>query len=162
MEFLTDKPEETVELGRKIGRALQPGDVLLLMGDLGAGKTTLAQGIAGGLGVGKDQYVRSPSFTLVNEYQGTLPVYHIDLYRIESAAELVDLDLEEYFFGSGVALVEWGEKLLKDPAKNTSPLPFEISHAIEIYFEIENMNNRQITIHPPANSPRKHPLFSLQ
>ncbi len=82
MEFQTRKPEETIELGRKIGRVLQQGDVVLLMGDLGAGKTTLSQGIAAGLGVGKDQYVRSPSFTLVNEYSGTLPIYHIDLYRI--------------------------------------------------------------------------------
>jgi len=162
MEFQTQKPEETVELGRKIGRALRQGDILLLMGDLGAGKTTLAQGIAAGLGVSKDQYVRSPTFTLVNEYQGTLPVYHIDLYRIETPSDLVNLNLEEYFFGPGVTLVEWGEKLLRDPATNSNPLQFEITDAIEIYFEIHDMQQRTVTLRPPSHSASRHPLFALQ
>jgi len=101
---------DTFSFGRTLAAGLRAGDIVLLRGDLGAGKTVLARGIAVGLGVPAEE-VRSPTFTLVNPYQGRLPVYHLDLYRIERAADLDELGLEEIFGGDGVAIVEWGERL---------------------------------------------------
>lgn len=107
MEYLPSY-EATLALGEKIGHALQPGDILLLEGDLGAGKTTLAQGIAKGMGV--SEFVNSPTFVIINEYySGRLPLYHMDLYRVEEESQLYDLGVEEYFFGNGVCLIEWPE-----------------------------------------------------
>jgi tRNA threonylcarbamoyladenosine biosynthesis protein TsaE len=101
---------ETFAFGGELARGLRPGDVVLLRGDLGAGKTVLARGIAVGLGVPIGE-VRSPTFTLVNPYHGRVPVYHVDLYRIERAADLDELGLEEILGGDGVAIVEWAERL---------------------------------------------------
>ena len=112
LEVVTHTPEETQRLGGWIGRHAQAGDIILLAGDLGAGKTTLTQGIAWGLGV--TEHARSPTFVLVAEYAGRLPVYHADLYRIDSIAEALDLGLDEYLFGSGVSVVEWADKALTD------------------------------------------------
>lgn len=103
--------EDTLNLGKKIGDVLKPGDILLLEGDLGAGKTTFTQGLAEGLGV--DEFVNSPTFVIINEYfSGHLPLYHMDLYRLEDEAQLYDLGVEEYFFGNGVSVVEWPEVAL--------------------------------------------------
>lgn len=100
--------EETLALGKKIGACVRPGDILLLEGDLGAGKTTFTQGLAEGLGV--QETVNSPTFVIINEYlSGRLPLYHMDLYRVEEEAQLYDLGVEEYFFGNGVCVVEWPE-----------------------------------------------------
>jgi tRNA threonylcarbamoyladenosine biosynthesis protein TsaE len=101
---------DTFAFGRELAADLRRGDVVLLRGDLGAGKTVLARGLAVGLGVPAAE-VRSPTFTLVNPYHGTLPVYHVDLYRIEREADLVELGLEEILGGDGVAIVEWPERL---------------------------------------------------
>jgi tRNA threonylcarbamoyladenosine biosynthesis protein TsaE len=101
--------EETVQLGKKIGSCLLPNDVIALTGQLGAGKTTIIQGIAEGLGV-KD-YVTSPTFIIINEYQGRLPFYHVDLYRLDEVKEIEDLGIEEYFNRGGVCVIEWAEKL---------------------------------------------------
>ncbi len=109
LEVTTSSPEETRKLGAYLGALAEPGDVLLLVGKLGAGKTCLAQGIARGLNI--DDYVMSPSFVIVRELEGRLPLYHIDLYRLEQA-EIVDLGLDEYFYGQGISLVEWADKAL--------------------------------------------------
>jgi tRNA threonylcarbamoyladenosine biosynthesis protein TsaE len=101
--------QETEAIGAQIGRTLGPGAVLGLSGELGAGKTCFARGVAHALGVRGP--VTSPTFTLVNEYRGTLTVYHVDAYRTGGPAELADLGLDEYFDGEGVTLVEWAEKL---------------------------------------------------
>lgn len=106
---ITRSAGETTALGRQIGAFLLPDDVVGLSGPLGAGKTTLVQGIAEGLEV-KD-YVTSPTFVIINEYQGRLPFYHIDLYRLEDVNEIEDLGIEEYFKHGGVCAIEWAEKL---------------------------------------------------
>ncbi|SHF44695.1 tRNA threonylcarbamoyladenosine biosynthesis protein TsaE [Desulfofundulus australicus DSM 11792] len=100
---------ETEELGRLLASLLQPGDVLCLHGELGAGKTVLARGIARGLGVAGP--VTSPTFTLINEYSGRLPLYHMDVYRLEGPGDMADLGYEDYFYGSGVTLVEWAGRV---------------------------------------------------
>ena len=100
--------EETLSIGAELGQRLQPGDALLLTGDLGAGKTTLTQGIALGLGV--PERPRSPTFVMATEYHGRLPLYHLDLYRIEALDELGDLGLDEYLNGDGVTVVEWADR----------------------------------------------------
>lgn len=105
----TRSPDETLALGERLAERLQPGDVVALYGDLGAGKTHLVKGIACGLGV-DPAYVTSPTFTLVQEYAGRLPVLHLDLYRIERPAEFDRLGLDELFEGDGVCVVEWPER----------------------------------------------------
>ena len=102
----TASPDETRALGRRLAEALQPGDVLLLYGNLGAGKSELTRGIAEGLGVAGP--VTSPSFTILNVYDdGRVPLYHFDWYRLESAEELYEMGMDEYLGGDGVAVVEW-------------------------------------------------------
>ena len=102
---------ETARIGSALGQYAEAGDVFLLSGELGAGKTCLTQGIAKGLGV--DGYVRSPTFVLVSVHQGRLPLYHIDIYRLDEVAEVVDLGLEEYLAGDGVSVIEWASKALE-------------------------------------------------
>ena len=111
VEIVTRGPEETIRLGKSLGELLRPGDVVALIGDLGAGKTTLAKGIAAGAGVEDESEVTSPTFVLVNEYQGRFPVYHADLYRLQEAPEVEDLGWEEFIFGEGISLLEWAEKI---------------------------------------------------
>ncbi|WP_093045452.1 tRNA (adenosine(37)-N6)-threonylcarbamoyltransferase complex ATPase subunit type 1 TsaE [Thalassobacillus cyri] len=97
--------EQTMELARKLGERLQAGDVLTLEGDLGAGKTTFTKGLGQGLGVKRT--INSPTFTIVKEYEGRIPLYHIDAYRLEDSEE--DIGFEEYFQGDGVTVVEWAQ-----------------------------------------------------
>jgi len=114
LEIVSHSADQTKWLGERLGRLLQPGDVVCLQGDLGSGKTCLTQGIARGLGVG--QPVTSPTFIIINEYG--LPgmghrLRHIDLYRIESIAEARALGLVDYFYGDGICVVEWAERVLE-------------------------------------------------
>ena len=109
VEIISHGPDETRAIGRLLGAHAAPGDVFLLNGPLGAGKTCLAQGILWGLG--SAEYARSPTFVLVAEYEARLTLYHIDLYRIGNVDEIGDLGLEEYLDGQGVCVVEWAEKL---------------------------------------------------
>ena len=104
----TYSPEQTQSIGRIIGEKARPGDVYLLSGPLGAGKTCLTQGLARGLGV--EGYVRSPTFVLMTRHHGRLMLHHIDLYRIGSPAEAWDLGLDEQLFDSGVCVIEWAER----------------------------------------------------
>ena len=104
-------PGETRRIGASLGRHVEAGDVLLLCGELGAGKTCLTQGIARGLGI--EGYVRSPTFVLVSIHQGRLPLYHIDIYRLDHVAEVLDLGLDEYLEGDGVSVIEWADKALE-------------------------------------------------
>jgi tRNA threonylcarbamoyladenosine biosynthesis protein TsaE len=110
MEFISHSPAETESLGEKIGRAAQPGFVFALSGDLGAGKTQLVKGIARGLEI--SARVHSPTFTLVNEYGGgRLKLFHLDLYRLETPAQILSAGIEEFLQPDGIAVIEWAERI---------------------------------------------------
>jgi len=132
--FDTHSEEETIELGRKIARDLPKRCVVLLIGNLGAGKTTLAKGIISGLGAGSPEEVASPTFTLIHEYAG---VYHIDLYRLDTAAQVATLGMDEIFDRDAVVLIEWGEKF-----RELMP-----ADRIEITLSADGEQNRKIVIH---------------
>ncbi len=109
MKFYSYSPEDTISLGQRLGQLLKPGSVVCLEGNLGAGKTHFAKGVALGLGVG--EHVTSPTFTIINEYEGIMPLFHVDAYRLESEDEAYELGLEEYLYGTGATLVEWPERI---------------------------------------------------
>ena len=99
--------KETMKIGKKLACLSCPGDIICLIGDLGTGKTTFTKAIASGLGVEDD--VTSPTFTILQEYEGRIPVYHFDVYRIEDIREMEDIPYEEYFYGKGICVIEWAE-----------------------------------------------------
>ncbi len=106
----TNSPEETFEVGRKLGQTAKPGEIYMLNGDLGVGKTVFTQGVAAGLGI--TEHVNSPTFTIVQVYErGRLPFYHFDVYRIGDVEEMDEIGYEDYFFGNGLCIVEWAERI---------------------------------------------------
>jgi len=105
-EFETSTPEETIALGRKFVQDLTAGDIVCLEGGLGAGKTHFVKGMAAGLDIPESD-VQSPTFTLIHEYEGTLPLYHFDCYRMESPREALEIGAEDYFYGEGICVIEW-------------------------------------------------------
>lgn len=111
MVIQTRSTLETIRIGKRIGRLLKVGDVVALVGELGAGKTQLIKGLAAGVGIGNPTYISSPSFTLINEYPGKIPFYHIDLFRLEREKEAEELGLEDYFQGGGITAIEWADKI---------------------------------------------------
>ena len=127
-------PKDTHKIGRRIGTKAQSGDVLLLVGDLGAGKTTLTQGILWGLG--GTEYARSPTFVLVNEYPARLTMYHMDLYRLNSIEEIEDLGLDDYLYGNDLCVVEWADK---------APGYFPVNHAV-VQLEVIDDQTRRVTV----------------
>lgn len=137
MKFRTDSADDTAELGRKLGSMLQRGDNVCLIGDLGSGKTAFTGGLAKGLGI--SGYITSPTFTIVNEYEGRLPLYHFDVYRISDVDEMLDTGYYEYIDGDGVTVIEWAD-LIKEI------LP---SERIEVHIEKNDQvrsDSRTITI----------------
>ncbi len=137
MEAVTTSEDQTRALAAKLGAKLRPGDVVLLFGELGAGKTTFVKGLARGLEVPEDYYVQSPTFALINEYPGRVPLYHVDLYRLEPE-EAYDLGLEE-LVAQGVVAIEWPEKL-----------PFSLGRReIKVYLEVLAPEKRKIKIEVP-------------
>ena len=131
---LSRSAAQTRSWGRKLGKLLRGGEIVGLAGELGVGKTCFVRGMAEGLGVGKDAWVRSPTFTLINEYDGRLPLYHIDLYRIGSARELEELNLRDYLFADGATVVVWFEHL---PAG-------EVDEHMRVDFEHRGGNERKL------------------
>jgi len=109
MKIYTNSESETIYEGEKLGRLLKPGAVVALYGELGAGKTAFTRGIAAGLDIGMS--VSSPTFTIVNEYPGDVPLFHFDMYRLESESELFDIGWDDYLERGGVCVVEWSEKV---------------------------------------------------
>ena len=144
LELISHSPEQTQKFGIRIGELALPGDIFLLVGRLGTGKTCLAQGIAWGLGI--KEYALSPSFVIVRELHGRLPLYHIDLYRLDHIEEIADLGLDDYLYGNGVCVVEWAEKGLSIlPMEH---LLIEISYLsdIERRFQLKPSGKRYLKI----------------
>jgi len=108
-KIITKSEEETIEIGAKIAAKLKVGDIICMKGDLGAGKTTLTKSIAKNLGI--NDYVTSPTFTIINEYNGKYPLYHFDVYRIENPEDMYELGFEEYFYGKGICIIEWANMI---------------------------------------------------
>lgn len=134
-EFTSTSPEETLAIGRILSESLEPGDIICLKGELGAGKTHLVKGISSGLGI-SEHVVNSPTFTLIHEYKGRLPVYHFDLYRVKDVSELRDIGTEDYLYGQGVCIVEWPEILEND-------LP---ANAVHVTIEKIDVSTRKLSI----------------
>ncbi len=130
---ITSSPEQTRQKGEILGKLLNAGDTVCLYGDLGAGKTNIAYGIAHGLDV-REQYITSPTFTFVNEYQGRVPLYHIDLYRLMETAELENIGFREYLESDGVTVIEWAERAEEE-------LPVE---CLSVYLSFVDENSREI------------------
>ena len=110
VRYRTESPEETVGLGATLGRLLQAGDLIVLAGELGCGKTWFTKGIALGVGVSPHEVVTSPSFALMNEYEGSCTLFHMDVYRLETHGDFLDTGLDECFDGRGIVVMEWGDK----------------------------------------------------
>lgn len=108
--YVTTSGEETITLGRKLGAFLSEGDLISLAGELGSGKTWFTKGLALGLGVSPKTVITSPSFALMNEYEGRCPLLHMDIYRLESTSEFLDAGLDEFFYEKGVVVLEWGDR----------------------------------------------------
>ena len=140
----SESPEQTQDFGRRIGELALPGDVLLLAGDLGAGKTCLTQGIAWGLGI--DEYALSPSFVIMRELHGRLPLYHIDLYRLDKIEESIDLGLDDYFYGEGVCVVEWAERALDIMPTERLTIKIEYLSDTSRSFSLEPKGRRYIEL----------------
>jgi len=134
MAIITNSEEETVREGEKLGKKLAPGAIVALYGELGAGKTAFTRGLASGLGISMN--VSSPTFTIVNEYPGSIPLFHFDMYRLENENELFDIGWDDYTERGGVCVVEWSEKV---------PGAFP-RDAIVVRFGILGGNTRQIEI----------------
>ncbi len=109
--MITNNARETMLIGEKLARKLKPGDMIALSGDLGSGKTTFTKGIGKGLGVKDSKHINSPTFVLIKEYNGRVPLYHLDLYRLDDLEGIENLAIEEYIYGNGVTVIEWAEKI---------------------------------------------------
>ena len=124
--------------GKSLGKLLKGGEIIGLIGELGVGKTCFVRGLAEGLGVVREAWIRSPTFTLINEYHGRLPVYHIDLYRIGNRPELEGLGLRDYLYSDGVSVIEWFDHLLVE----------EVEEYLELRIAYAQGMNRELTFTP--------------
>lgn len=124
MTFVTHSAEETIQLGKKIGSMLQPGAIIAMEGNLAVGKTTITKGIAESLGI--EETITSPTFTLISEYAGKMPFYHMDVYRLDSCEDFINLGVEDLMYGNGVSIIEWSERVREELPKSTITLRLEI------------------------------------
>ena len=127
MVITTNSERETIMVGEQIARHLKPGDIVALSGDLGAGKTTLVKGIAKGLGVKNYRYVNSPSFTIVKEYKGKVPLFHFDVYRLDNLKDIEDIGYEDYLARDSVVVIEWSNKMTRILPKKHLDVSLKIS-----------------------------------
>lgn len=144
MIFHSDSPEKTIELGYALGKSLKKGDVLALQGTLAAGKTTITKGIAQGLGI--DETVTSPTFTLISEYSGTIPLYHMDVYRLDSTEDFINLGVEELIYGDGICVVEWSEKVMETLPKSAIIIRLEAEEGEKRIITVENWPYKEIAV----------------
>lgn len=135
MEIISRSPRQTINLGKRLSKLLKKGDIILLFGEFGSGKTTFVKGIAEGLGVKKNK-VNSPSFVLINEFKGRLPLFHFDLYRLNNLQEIFSLGFEEYLFDDAVSVIEWAQRL--------KPVSFD--RYLKVHFKLKGGNKRLIKI----------------
>lgn len=136
IEITTRSPRETRQVGRRLGERADAGTVIALYGDLGSGKTVFVQGVARGLDVPAGYYVTSPSYTLVNEYPGRHPVFHVDLYRLGNISDLEDIGLHEIIGGDGVVAIEWADRIRGEFSREY----------IAVHFEVPNGELRKICL----------------
>lgn len=137
MNFQTNSAEETIELGKKIGSFLKGGEIFAMQGTLAAGKTTITKGIAQALDI-KDE-ITSPTFCLISEYEGKIPLYHMDVYRLNDGEDFINLGAEDLIYGKGVSIIEWSEKIMEELPKSTIILKIEpIEGTTQRKIEIEN------------------------
>jgi len=139
-KVISNSPDSTMTLARKLAKSLKPGDILCLVGNLGCGKTTFVKGLARGLRI-KPERVSSPTFVLMNIYEGKLPLYHFDLYRLEEIGEMQALGYEEFLYGDGVSVIEWAERIQ----------PLLQKEYLEIQFKHSGEDRRQLQFVPRGN-----------
>ena len=142
MKFITSSPEETVALGKKIGEMLKNGDVIAMQGTLAAGKTTITKGIAAALGI--EDTITSPTFCLISEYQGKMPLYHMDVYRLNGAEDFAELGTDDMIYGNGVSIIEWSEKIMTELPRKTILLKITPQEDGTRLIEIDNWQNGEI------------------
>lgn len=142
MKFITSSPEETVALGKKIGGMLKNGDVIAMQGTLAAGKTTITKGIAAALGI--EDTITSPTFCLISEYQGKMPLYHMDVYRLNGAEDFAELGTDDMIYGNGVSIIEWSEKIMTELPRKTILLKITTQEDGTRLIEIDNWQNGEI------------------
>lgn len=123
IKFVTNNTKETIELGKKIGNYLRKGDVIAMQGTLAAGKTTITKGIAQSLDI--SETITSPTFCLISEYEGKMPLYHMDVYRLDNEEDFANLGTEDMIYGNGVSIIEWSEKIMNELPKKTIILKIE-------------------------------------
>ncbi|MBQ4014905.1 MAG: tRNA (adenosine(37)-N6)-threonylcarbamoyltransferase complex ATPase subunit type 1 TsaE [Treponema sp.] len=129
MIFHTKSAEETIALGKRLGSFLKKGDVVALQGSLAAGKTTITKGIALALEI--QDTITSPTFCLISEYQGKMPLYHFDVYRLQGADDFANLGADDMIYGDGVCLIEWSEKIMDELPKKTIVIRLEVSKSAD-------------------------------
>ncbi|MCR4579340.1 MAG: tRNA (adenosine(37)-N6)-threonylcarbamoyltransferase complex ATPase subunit type 1 TsaE [Treponema sp.] len=139
MTFTTHSPEETIALGFKIGNKLKKGDVIAMQGTLAAGKTTITKGIAQALGI--EETITSPTFCLISEYYGKMPLYHMDVYRLEGGEDFINLGTDDMIYGDGVSIIEWSEKVMSELPKKTIILKITPNDDGSRIIELENWQN---------------------
>ena len=142
LTFHTKTEQETIALGEKIGRLLKKGDIIAMQGTLAAGKTTITKGIARALEI--IDTITSPTFCLISEYYGRMPLYHFDVYRLEGTEDFINLGADDMLYGDGVSIIEWSEKIMEELPARTIILRLTPQEDGSRIIEIENWNNGEI------------------
>ena len=142
LTFKTSSAEETIALGEKIGKLLKKGDIIAMQGTLAAGKTTITKGIAQALGI--TETITSPTFCLISEYQGTMPLYHMDVYRLDGTEDFINLGTDDMLYGDGVSIIEWSEKIMEELPSSTIILKITPQEDGSRLIEIDNWKNGEI------------------
>lgn len=142
LTFHTKTEQETIQLGEKIGRLLKKGDIIAMQGTLAAGKTTITKGIARALEI--TDTITSPTFCLISEYYGRMPLYHFDVYRLEGTEDFINLGADDMLYGDGVSIIEWSEKIMDELPSRTIILRLTPQEDGSRIIEIENWNNGEI------------------
>ena len=138
LTFFTHSADETTALGYKIGKKLKKGDIIAMQGTLAAGKTTITKGIAQALDISEE--ITSPTFCLISEYYGKMPLYHMDVYRLDGTEDFINLGVDDLLYGDGVCIIEWSEKIMDELPKNTIILRILPQDDNSRKIEIENFN----------------------